>query len=162
MSTLAALVVVASSIISQAEAKSPQPHQKLMQYLEGEWTYEWPDFGEKGTANWRLVAGGHATLARFVEEDGDRSIELGGWRPDEKKLVAIGHVTDGGYWHIEFTEVDENGAKGTNKGVLPDGRSYDGTYALKRIDQDHFEGHLNAVVEGKKVTMVGKFTRKTE
>jgi hypothetical protein len=145
------------------QAKADHHHKAWWKYLKGEWTYEIKELNIKGTATWRLAAKGNALVGRFQTEDGRISIELGGWCSDKKMLVANGYGSEGNYWSLEFAKVTEDTIEGPNCGVLPDGRSYEGTFTGTKISENKYEWTFKGKTgDGEELSMKGTYTRKTE
>jgi hypothetical protein len=163
MLRLAAIVFVASFVtFGSGRADAQEPHKAWFTFLKGEWSYEIAKLDAKGTVTWRLAAKGNALVGRYKDKDG-QSIEIGGWRSDTKTLVADGYGPKGNYWHVEFKKVAADGVEGTNHGVLRDGRAYKGTFIIKKIDDDHYEWHLDAKTgDGHEISLTGKYTRKKD
>ena len=161
MLRLAAIVFVGSLItFGSGRADAQQPHKAWLRFLKGDWSYEIPKLDAKGTVTWRLAAKGNALVGRFKDKDG-QSIEIGGWQSDSKTLVVNGYGSKGNYWHLVFKKVSADGVEGTNHGVLRDGRTYEGKFIGKKIDDDHYEWHLDGKAgDGKELSITAKYTRK--
>jgi hypothetical protein len=76
-------------------------------------------------------------------------------------VLGYGTVNNN-YWVAEYGEIAKNKLTGVTSGVLPDGRSGKGTVSLVRVDDNTFEFHLDMILDGKKFSDVGKFSRKAK
>lgn len=136
------------------------PYQNFWKRLQGDWEYVIQPLGIRGTASWKVVSA-DALIGTFKDEDGVNSIELSGWLPATKQLQVHGYGSKGNNWQLFLSTVTPDSIGGKNSGVLPDGRSYEGSFTGKMVDQDHyvweFEGKTG---DGEKLTMSGHFSRK--
>ena len=149
--------------IDVGQVDGQELHKDWYRFLKGEWTYEIAALNAKGTASWRIAVGGNALVGRFEDEDGTKSIELGGWRPDTKTMVGNGYGSKGNYWLLEFDKITADAIDGVNSGVFPDGRSYQGKFTGKRIDDNHYEWHFKGKVgDEENVEITGKYVRKSQ
>ena len=164
MSRRAAVLLVSLAVLFAAgSAQADDHHKDWWGFLKGEWSYEISPVGLKGTATWRMTAKGNALIGRFVQDNGVTSTELSGWRSDTKSLVVSGYGSAGNYWHLDFQKVTPKLLEGPNHGVLPDGRSYKGVATGKRVGDNTYEFHFEGETGDKEeLTMMGKFTRKTD
>ena len=164
MSRIAVGLLTVSLVVSSAgTADAQKPHRAWWQFLKGKWSYEISPLNMKGTATWRMTAKRNTLVGRFAEEDGSVGIELSGWRSDTRTMTAHGYGSKGNYWQLELTTVTADKIEGTNRGILPDGRSYEGSFIGKRIDDDHYEWHLKGKTgDGEDFNATGKFTRMSE
>ncbi len=161
MSKLAALLVFGSVLTSAVSVSADHHHKDFWKFLKGEWTYEIPELELKGTATWRLAAKGNVLMSRFEDETGLIGIETCGWRRDTKKMVAVGYGSKGNYWHIEFEKITPDTIEGPTYGVLPDGRSYEGKFVGKKVNEDRYEWEfVGKTGEGEELKTSGKYDRK--
>ena len=156
------LIVVLGFSIGHAQ----EPYRKWFQTFKGEWTYEWSSesggFVEKGEVKSTIGAKRHALVSRVQNSSGDREIEIGGWQSQSKTLTFNGYSSNGGYWHVAYTELGDDRLRGTGYGVLPDGRAWKGKVVVTKKNDDYHEIIITGTADGKELISIGKFTRKQE
>ena len=147
-----------------AAGSAAEPHQDWMQFLKGDWKYEYSALSSEGgavegTATYRLAVKGQSIVARGTEGT-DKWAELIGWQPDKKVMSSVGYGSaNGNYWVIEYDSLATNRLAGKTWGILPDGRPVEGTVVLERADDDAFEVILKLTSNGEEIKDVGKFRR---
>lgn len=163
----ALLFVVASMLASEdAIAQDHDSGQKWLQYLKGEWDYEFT-VGEaktKGTVLWELVADGKAGTGNFTQEDGYTASEIGGQQGDSKAVFHVtGYNNRGGYWQLEYTEITAKlRVEGPMRG-FDEGKAHKGRITGGKIDENHCEFRYEGkTTDGGPVTWVMKATRKAK
>jgi hypothetical protein len=162
MSRTAASLLAVWVLLSVGNANAKEPHQEWMEFLKGEWTYEYPSLDIKGEVKYTWAAKRTALVARAAEEE-NAAVELVGWRPDTKKIVIVGYgAANNSYWHTEHDELRGDRVAGPTSGILPDGRPFKGKVVIERAGDDCFEVHLKLTSGDEDITAVGKFTRKQQ
>jgi hypothetical protein len=151
------------TLSSWTKVRSPGgPHEGWMNFLEGEWTYEYGTLGISGEVKYTMAAKRNAVVAHGREGD-DIWVELIGWRDDTNTMVFTGYAAENGnYWHSDCGEVNDDRVTGSTSGILPDGRRFNGTVTVKRVNDDRFEVHLTGMADGEKLADVGEFSRKQQ
>jgi hypothetical protein len=74
--------------------------------------------------------------------------------------VITGFGERGNSWHLTYTDFTDNMLTGAITGVLIGGESFDGTFFLKKFDEDRFEFQICGTSEGEDLTLIGKSRRK--
>jgi hypothetical protein len=155
--------VLAITLLESTEAR--EPHEEWIEFLKGEWTYQYSSLAEdggalKGEVKYTTAAKRQTLVAKGMEGN-DRWVELIGWQPDRKRMVFLGYgSTNDNYWLAEYDELAKDRIAGEISGILPDGRPAKGKAVLERVDEDNFEVHLKMTADGAEVVDTGKFSRK--
>ena len=139
-------------------------HEDWMKYYPGEWEYEYKSEdtpSEKGTAKWTLEANGKALVGRFTTENGDVETEVAGWDAVGKAIRVNGFSSNGGSWHIPFTEISETqiGSK-TASGVLPNGKKWTGSFFHTREGQNRMTTRVEGRLDGEPFVSTAVWERK--
>lgn len=131
---------------SFAEDQTP-PHVAFWNSLAGRWTYEISSDGTKGRVTWRMRARGSALLGRFQDDQGNVSVELAGWLPENKTLVVNGVGTAGNHWTLTLDKVTPVSVEGKTEGVLPSGLRFKGAFSGKLTNNDLYTVTLERTAE---------------
>ena len=157
------LLSLALSFAPLAKANAREPHKDWIQFLKGQWTYQYSVVGEdsgelKGEVRYRAASGGNALVARG-SRGSNKWTELIGWRADAKMMVFVGYGSNNdNYWHAEYDELRSDRLGGTLTGILPDGRvSETGTVVMEKVNDNEFEVHIKAKVGDEEIVDVGTF-----
>ena len=142
------LLLLMSLVCGSAFAEEQvAPHVAFWTSLAGPWTYEISSDGTKGKVTWQMQARGSALMGRFQDDQGNVSVELAGWRPDNKTLVVNGVGTAGNHWTLALDKVTPVSAEGTTEGVLPSGLGFKGAFTGKLTNNDLYTVTLERTSE---------------
>lgn len=153
-------------VLEDATAQDQGSDLQWLQYLNGEWDYEFTvgTTKTKGTVLWTLVADGKAGTGTFTQEDGYKASEIGGRQADSKAVFQVtGYNSRGGYWHLEYSQITSNlRVEGPMRG-FDDGKAHKGRITGGKIDEDHCEFRYEGkTTDGDPVAWVMKATRKAK
>ena len=155
--------LLAVSLIS-INARADHHHKEWMKFFVGEWTYEWSaavgEFSEKGELKTTRIVKGSGLLVRITTANGDKEVEVSGWQSDRNAFGLLGYSSNGGYWNIDYTDVGAKQMSGPGRGILPDGRKWEGRMTLTRKDDNNYEIKFEGTAAGEKLVSLSKTTRK--
>jgi hypothetical protein len=148
------------SIWKRVTQRSSNP--QAWEFLTGKWTSVGGD-GSKANIEWKLGADGKVAIGYWTGEDGSKSVEICGWRPDKGAMVADGYGSAGNYWHIDCTEGDETHLKGPCQLKEPNGLEMQGMFELHWTSDTTAEMTIEGTnKEGQRVVITSKFTKKAD
>ncbi len=149
---------------SSVPVKAEEPlHQRWMNFISGQWTYKWTsqdgEHDEAGEVAVKRAADGRARTTSILTENGDRESELVGWQGDRGVLLVTGFSSNGGYWHIEYTDLQDDTMSGAGYGVLADGKPWKGELTVTRQSGDAYEIRCSGTAGGEPFSTVGQHNR---
>ena len=101
------------------------------------------------------------SIGRFTGAGGTSGIEISGIR-DGKEIVS-GDGSQGNFWNLEFTKRTAETAEASNSGKLPDGRTIEGKYVCRRIDEKSWTWEFTGkTCDGEDLTMKATYKRKAD
>jgi uncharacterized protein (TIGR02246 family) len=149
------------------EVDSSLVAKEWLTYFVGDWTRsnkQWSEdggWGEPEVVSWscKMRAGGTATVATGKSE------LFGEWLVvemlDGSGLFEAGSAGSGSHWTIKLSKVTKKELAGPIAGVLPDGRSAEGTTKLIKLNDDVYESVVELSVEdGSTVKFMARNERK--
>jgi hypothetical protein len=144
--------------------KADEPlHQSWMKFINGQWTYKWTsqdgEDDEAGNVTIKWAANGRARTTTILTENGDRESELVGWQGDRGVLLVVGFSSNGGYWHLEYSDLQAQTMNGSGYGVLPDGKPWKGKLTVTRKSGNAYEIHCDGTAGGEPFVTVGRHDR---
>jgi hypothetical protein len=133
-----------------------QPPDCPWRFVTGQWKMT-DSNGDEARVDWKITA--DDALIGVWERDGGKSVELAGWRSDQKTFVTTGYGTNGSYWEVKCDTVTKKMMKGKAVQRLPDGSVRKGPWQITKESDDEMESILWLTVDGKEVTLKASFTR---
>lgn len=161
MQTINRLIIVACTVLSCGISLGEQPHEKWLKYFSGVWDYEISPVGERGTIEYRSVAGGNAVVAEYRSTNNTSAVETMGWDSHRKLMLINGYgSSDGSFWRVEIDSFDGDSYSGKHFGVLPNGSDFECTFEMKKFDENRCQWKLTGrATDGTPLRLTGTWTR---
>ncbi len=143
---------------SIATVEKPHPWE----FLTGDWEFT-SSKGIQADVTFKTIAGGMASVAHWMTDEGKPAVELVGWNADKQCLVVDGYGVSGNYWHVEYTTVGAKKCSGPSTVVYPDGSSVKGIMTIEKVDANTVKLHADGVDEnGKPIEVNSQWKRRTD